>query len=330
IIGIIVGVLVAAILIVPLFSPAIAEVSSEIEIALEPAQVFPSVASFENRDAWDPWLATDTTAVATIESKPGYVGSTYAWEGTGLGSGKVEVVSVMTNERITSILWFAGMEIPSHVSWHFDPVEGGTGVVWSFAQETTYPFGRLGMIFGKRFLKQSYDRGLIGLKAFLEANPPEAGPLGDVAVEEMPSFEAMVASGSGTMEEMAKQLGDLYGKLFAEVGRQQLEVKGPPFIHYIDFDQTTGHSNYLAGVPVGKPGSGGDEVNPRSYPDMKVVITEHYGQYENFDASYGLMQEYVARHALEVTGEAFEFYTVGMHNEKDPAKWKTTIVFPLR
>ena len=45
----------AAILIVPLFSPSPAQVSSEIEIALEPAQIFPSVASFSNREAWDPW-----------------------------------------------------------------------------------------------------------------------------------------------------------------------------------------------------------------------------------------------------------------------------------
>ena len=43
---IIVLVLVAAILIVPLFSPATAEVSAETTIALEPEEIFPSVASF--------------------------------------------------------------------------------------------------------------------------------------------------------------------------------------------------------------------------------------------------------------------------------------------
>ncbi|MCK5066162.1 MAG: hypothetical protein KAR16_01925, partial [Bacteroidales bacterium] len=76
IILIIVGVLVAALLIVPLFSPATAEVSAEIEIALEPSQIFPDVASFIGREVWDPWVTQDSTADAIIGPKAGYVGST--------------------------------------------------------------------------------------------------------------------------------------------------------------------------------------------------------------------------------------------------------------
>ncbi|MCK4746580.1 MAG: SRPBCC family protein, partial [Bacteroidales bacterium] len=100
IILIIVGVLVAAILIVPLFSPARAEVSAEIEIALEPSQIFPMVASFINRHEWDPWVTQDSTADAKIEPKEGYVGSTYSWTGVKVGTGKMEVVSIQENEYI--------------------------------------------------------------------------------------------------------------------------------------------------------------------------------------------------------------------------------------
>ena len=76
VIGIIVGVLVAAILIVPLFVSSPAVVSAQIEISLQPEQIFPSVASYSNRPDWDPWLTADSTAEAQLESKPGYVGST--------------------------------------------------------------------------------------------------------------------------------------------------------------------------------------------------------------------------------------------------------------
>ena len=160
IIGIIVGLMVAAILIVPLFSPATAELSSSIEIALEPAQIFPSVASFEGREKWDPWLTTDSTAEASIESVSGYLGSTYAWKGEKVSFGKMEVISVKENEYIGSHLWFGDMETPSLVEWSFQAVDGATHVVWSFAQETTYPFGRLGMMIGSVFLKKSFDLGL--------------------------------------------------------------------------------------------------------------------------------------------------------------------------
>ena len=95
---IIVGVLVAAILIVPLFSPATAEVSAETEIALEPAAIFSTVASFIDRYEWDPWMTQDSTADARIEPAPGYVGSTYSWEGQKVGNGRMEVISVKENE----------------------------------------------------------------------------------------------------------------------------------------------------------------------------------------------------------------------------------------
>jgi hypothetical protein len=117
IILIVLGVLVAAILIVPLFSPATAEVSAEIEITREPAEFFPAVASFSNREAWDPWLTQDSTAKATIKSKAGYVGSTYAWTGDRVGYGRMEVVSVRENEYIESSLWFGEVEKPALVEW---------------------------------------------------------------------------------------------------------------------------------------------------------------------------------------------------------------------
>ncbi len=170
IILIIVGVLVAALLIVPLFSPATAEVSAEIEIALEPSQIFPDVASFIGREVWDPWVTQDSTADAIIGPKAGYVGSTYRWTGKRVGTGRMEVISVIENQYIESSLWFGEVETPALVEWNFEAVDGGTHVVWSFAQETSWPVERLGMMFGKVFLKQSFELGLANLKEYVESD----------------------------------------------------------------------------------------------------------------------------------------------------------------
>ena len=148
---IIVAILVAAFLIVPLFSPATAEVSAETTIMRDASQIFPSVASFKDRTVWDPWLTMDSTAEATIESKAGFVGSSYAWEGERTGTGRMEVISVRENEYIESHLWFGKAEEPALVEWNFESAEGGTRIVWSFSQETSYPGERLGMMFGKIF-----------------------------------------------------------------------------------------------------------------------------------------------------------------------------------
>ena len=330
VIGIIVGVLVAAILIVPLFSPSPAQVSAETEIALEPGQIFPSVASFSNRPEWDPWLTTDSTADARIEPQPGYVGSTYEWEGEAVGNGRMEVVSVIENAYIESHLWFGDAESPARVEWHFIATESGTYITWSFEQETAYPFGRLGMMIGKVFLKQSFDLGLANLKELLESEPPAVSPVGEILVATQAAFHALVASGAGTMEEMGQTLGQLYGMIYAEVETQGLQVAGPAFVHYRDYDEATGHSNYLAGAQLSTKGRDAGEVKAVSYPEMQVVQTVHTGPYEDFTLSYTAMEKYIREEGLEVKGEAFEFYTVNMQNEQDPARWQTLICFPLK
>jgi len=330
IILIIVGVLVAVMLIVPLFTPATAEVSSEIEIALESSKIFPSVASFEEREVWDPWVASDSTTVVTIESQPGFVGSTYSWEGENLGAGRMEVISVTENEYIKSSLQFEDMDTPSVVEWTFAPSDGGTLVVWSFSQETTYPIGRLGMILGKVFLKRSFETGLTRLKEYLESKPQSMSSLGPITIETLPPFEAMVANGAGTMETIGEQLGNLYGMIMMEVGKQNLQVAGAPFIQYLDYDEVTGHSNYVAGIAVVKTGAASGDVYAVAYEEAEVVQAIHTGPYEEFTISYDKLDQYIITNGLELTGEAFEFYLSDPGSEPDPAKWITQIAFPLK
>lgn len=326
---IIVVVLVAAILIVPLFSPATAEVSAETTIAVEPAVLFPPVASYMNRPAWDPWLTQDSTADARLEPKDGYVGSTYSWTGEKVGTGRMEVISVRENEYIESSLWFGDVEEPALVEWAFEAVDGGTHVTWSFTQETSYPIGRLGMMFGKIFLKQSFELGLANLKEVMESMPEKKRALGAIAVEAMPAMLTLVTDGAGTMETIGAQLGELYGLLFAEAGKQQLEIVGAPFVHYLDYDEATGFSNYRAGVVVNIAGKDAGKVKAVSYPEMQAVQALHTGPYEEFTSSYDQIGAFIEENEIGVSGEALEFYMTGMESESDPSLWETLIVFPL-
>jgi effector-binding domain-containing protein len=305
-------------------------VSAETTIALEPADLFPTVASYIDRDQWDPWLSQDSTADARIEPKAGYVGSSYSWTGQKVGTGRMEVISVRENEYIESHLWFGDVEEPALVEWKFEPIDGGTQVIWSFSQETTYPIGRLGMMFGKVFLKQSFDLGLSKLKEVMESMPEKSSALGAIAVEAMPAMLTLVADGAGTMETIGEQLGELYGLLFAEAGKQQLEISGAPFVHYLDYDESAGFSNYRAGVVVNKMGSDAGQVKAVSYPEMQVVQALHTGPYEGFTSSYDQIGSYIEDNKIQVSGEAFEFYVTGMQAESDPSLWETLITFPLK
>ena len=331
VIGIIVGILLALILIIPLFLPNPAEVSAETEIALEPGQIFPVVASYSNRTLWDPWLLTDSTAEAKIEPKAGYVGSTYSWEGDMLGTGKMEVISVVENTHILSSLWFGEVPDPAVVEWHFEAVKGGTKVTWSFSQDAAYPFGRLGMIFGKMFLSQSFQSGLAKLKEVMESAPPRpSSALAEVEVGVQEAFSAMVVKTSGKMSDISTILSDSYTKVFAEVGKQGLQPAGPPFADYLEYDTEKGTVTIVAGTSVAEAGKKSGEVVPVVYNEMKVLKGKHTGPYEKLSESFMKMEKYAADNGLETTGEAFEFYLTDPGDEPDPAKWVTGIAYVLK
>jgi len=81
---------------------------------------------------------------------------------------------------------------------------------------------------------------------------------------------------------------------------------------------------------VNKMGTNAGAVNAVAYPSMEVVQAVHKGPYEEFSVSYDKMGAYILAKEIQVSGEAFEFYQVGMMAESDPSLWETLIAFPLK
>lgn len=158
----------------------------------------------------------------------------------------------------------------------------------------------------------------------------EKSHLGPISIETQGAMVAMTVAGAGTMGTIGQDLERLYGSIMTEISKQQLQMSGPPFVHYLDYDEATGHSNYMAGIPVVHSGEDSDMVHSVSYAEMKVVQALHTGPYEEFVNSYAEIGDYIMKNSLKVTGQAFEFYLTHPDSEPDPNYWKTTIAFPLQ
>jgi AraC family transcriptional regulator len=327
---IIVLILVALVLIIPLFLPATVKVSTSQEIAVSPAQVFYHLATYSDRAKWDPWLETEPGAESETVANPDYVGSVYTWNGEKLGTGKEMVDSVVFGKYIAASLWFGESPESSLVEWNFEETENGTLTTWSFASDAKYPVGRLAMNLMKGSLQASFDRGLENLKTYLEANPPVLSKLGAIDKGKIAPMMAIVAGAEGTMEEMGSRMEELYGILWAAMEAQGLQIAGNPFSHYTSWDQTTGISKYLAGIPVASKGRDAGSVKFVSYPEIQVIQAMHTGPYEDLMRSYEKLMEYISINKLAITGEAFEIYLTDPTMEPDITKWQTLIAYPLR
>ena len=323
-------VLAGLILAIPVFLPSEVTVTSETEIALSPELIFHNAAQYAGRDQWDPWLKMEPEAKVDITPKKGYVGSTYAWEGEKIGSGKMKVDSVNYPSFIGSSIWFGSSEDASKVEWNIEEIEGGSKVSWSFISEGSYPFGRWMLLFMKGALKSSFDEGIIGYKEYLEANPPVLYELSKIGVEESWATNAMVLEVEGTMEEITNQMMTGFPALFEEVAKQGLRIIGPAFAHYLDYDEVKDYSHALLAVPVNEKGTATETVKPRFYEKTSAVAATHYGKYDYFRQSYDALGEYIMENELEVTGEAYEVYLRSMMDSQNPMEWETMIAFPLK
>ncbi len=170
---IVVLILAALVLIIPLFLPATISITAEEKVNRSPAQVFHATASFSNREKWDPWLTMEPGAEVHIESEPEYVGSVYTWKGDKIGTGKMEVDSVVFGKYIASNIWFGEETEPSRVIWELEEEGEGTRITWTFRSKAGYPFGRLMLTLMQGQMKSSFEEGLQRLKEELEASPPE-------------------------------------------------------------------------------------------------------------------------------------------------------------
>ena len=322
--------MVALVLVIPLFLPSTVEVRSQKEILLSPAQVFHNAASYTDRNRWDPWLETEPEAEYTLASKPDYVGSTYAWKGKKIRTGKMVVDSVSFGKYIASHIYFGDDPTPALMEWNLVKTGNGTLVAWKFTTDSNYPVERLMFNMMKGGLRKSFEKGLSNLKAYLEENPPILSSLGEITAGSVGPMHVLLIAGRGTMEEMGAQMGPMFMDLMTAIHEQGLQMAGDPFCHYTSYDEGTGIADYLVGIPTLASGKNAGKIQARSYPEMEAVMAVHSGPYDDLSVSYGKLMEYVEANRLDVKWESFEFYHTDPESEPNVTKWKTLIAFPMK
>ncbi len=324
-------IIVGLILLVGVFMPKEMRTSTSEEINLPASQVFYSVATFQDRQEWDPWLEKEPDAIVTITPEPGFVGSEYTWEGKKLGKGRMLVDSVVQDKFVKSYIWFnTDKGEPGVVNWEFEESDNKTLATWSLSVESKNPFMKLMNQLYKGALKKSFEKGLASLKIFLEENGVEMSQLSNIEVKEFPPINAIIAEGQGTMEEMSDLMSRLFGLIMEAVENQGLQPSGVPFSYYYDYDESTGVTKVKAGIPLGSPAESMGEIIAVEFEGFKGISGIHTGSYDNFESSYNKLMEEAEKMGYELTWESWEFYYSDPNTETDESKWKTEIVFPVK
>lgn len=305
---IVIGIIIAALLIAAAVVPKSIHVKAETEVKLSPEKVFHAVASYTDRELWDPWVSADSTSKAEYELTESYIGSGYSWKGEKTGTGRMQMDTVDYGKYIGSHIFFREGTEPSLVEWFFEPSDSGTMVSWEFNAEGKYPVERLMINLMKSGLQKSLETGLANLKAHFEETGVSLNSYSEIELVDMKGINAMVAGTGGTMDEITGQIESLFGKVMQTVQEQGLEVTGAPFSYYYNYNPQNNTSSAYFGRSVTTAGKPTSDVIYVSLPASKAVKLTHTGPYDQVGQAYEMMMKYISENELNATWEAFEFY----------------------
>jgi len=319
--------IIVLILIIALFLPKTVTVSSETIINQPASMVFHQSATFQDRAQWDPWMKLDPTATSESFYNEGYAGSWYTWKGDKMESGTIRIDSVHFPDYIASSIVFEDKPSKSTIEWSFKG-EDTTRVTWSFTTQTTYPVNRIMMQILRNRLQSNFNDGIANFKNHLEAMPARLSRMTPVKKDTIPAMTALEAIGKASMETIGEKMGDLYAALMKEIQKQKLQITGPPYSRYKDFNED-GTITFYAGMPVDKLGKNTKIIKAVQFPAMNVLQVKHFGPYEELHYSHEQLKTFADANQFAVADETWEFYLNDPSTVSAP-ELETQIVIPLK
>ena len=133
-------------------------------------------------------------------------------------------------------------------------------------------------------------------------------------------------TGSGTVAEIPKLLGELLPRVLGHVQANGGQMAGPPFTEYLSMGETI---DMRAGVPLVQKIEEGDGVKVGELPGGDVVTTVHIGPYDKLSEAYAAIETYVEEQGLTAGDSMWEFYWTDPEKHPDPKDWKTEIFLPV-
>ncbi|OEY67515.1 SRPBCC family protein [Marinobacter sp. X15-166B] len=144
-------------------------VRRSIEIDKPPDSIFTSISDFNTWRSWSPWLSQEPECPVEIGGVPGKPGHKQSWDGKKIGSGHMELSTVVPGQTLEYDLSFVKpWKSQSKAAFEFEQEGQATRVTWSM--EGTLP---IFLFFMKKkmsaMVAKDYERGLAMLKKLLEA-----------------------------------------------------------------------------------------------------------------------------------------------------------------
>jgi len=144
-------------------------VERSVEIQAPPARVHALVGDLRAWETWTPWKDEDPTIEVSFGERTTGVGASQTWTGES-GDGELTFTACDPDAGVEYAMAFNQGQYPSTGALRYEPLPGGTRVVWTMDGESDGVVGRWFGLFMDGMVGPMFESGLAKLKAAAEAS----------------------------------------------------------------------------------------------------------------------------------------------------------------
>jgi effector-binding domain-containing protein len=167
---------------------------------------------------------------------------------------------------------------------------------------------------------------MLAAAAVINSFAADAPPL-KVEIKDMPKQITMVVKKTIKRNEIAAELGQIYGKIFGYAHPKNIKPLGAPFM--LMTKMTADTMDIEAGAPVAEGTKGEGDILISELPGGKIAVATHAGPYENLPKAWEEFKKQIAEKKLEASGNPWEVYTNDPTTVK-PEEIKTELYLPVK
>lgn len=273
----------------------------------------------------------DSTATYAFSQRSAGPGAFMKWDKNN-NAGKITTVAVAENDSISQQATVNNLE--SKLSWTFKDTLKSTKVVVTLTGNLTFSEKAEALLKGG--INNAYEKNLSGgldnLNAYL--------------VTELRTFDTKVVgvvskvnayylgtSAEGKTDKIATESSAKFSQLYDFAKRNNIDVKGAPFIIYTKLNKTAKTAKYTYAIQLKEAiyTAAGSEYESGELIGFKALKTTLKGDYSHLPKAWKKAGEDIVKNTLpeNTTGEYVEVFSKNPINTRRPSQWVTDIYIPI-
>ncbi len=294
--------------------------------------VFNFANDYRNWKSFASWIKEDSKTEFTYSRDSIKKNRSFSWVGT-KGNGDVKTFLIKYGDSIIQNMNFDGTNY--QLIWFFKDTIGGTKVRWKSKGNMSFKFKINCALNGgaDKVIGNMLEKSLLNLDKSLTYEMDTYAINVNGVFKKLGCYY-MNQTITSKISNVPKNLSIMIPNLVSFFKKNNIEMKGKPFVIYHTYDLTKGITKFSVCIPIKEQifTSPGSDITSGKLNPFQAVKTTLIGDYSHTKEAWDKTNNYISKNSLSRDTEIsnLEIYIESFEQIANPSKWKTEIYIPVK